>query len=158
MAENAHRHDRQQALLELVRLHPLANQRELVNALRERGFETTQASMSRDIRDLGLVKVGGRYRRLEDLGEQPEGALAGDPVFELVKTFEPVGANLIVLRTATGAANSVAVLLDQQRMPQVVGTLAGDDTVFIAVRSRSDQGRVVSLLNRLVRRERGRAR
>lgn len=149
MPDNLHKHDRQRALMQVLTARPLASQRELVTALRERGFRTTQASMSRDIRELGLVKVAGLYRRVEDLGTDRTSDLHNDPSFALITGFEPVGANLIVVRTATGAANSVGAALDRKRIPQIVGTLAGDDTVFVAVRSRSDQGRVIALLRRV---------
>ncbi|MBK9120592.1 MAG: arginine repressor [Phycisphaerales bacterium] len=148
---------RQAALLELLRERELSNQNEMVALLKKCGFPSTQASISRDVRELGLIKVDGHYI--------PTGALVGPqarpgsdgPANELITNVASAGANLVVVRTAVGAASAVAVDLDRRLTKDVVGTLAGDDTIFVAVRSRSAQGRVVSLLRRMVRPELGAA-
>jgi len=140
---------RQTALLRIVRGQAVANQDDMVHLLKKCDIEATQTSISRDVRELGLVKVGGRYvpaarltlRRAVDPGE---GQLS-----ELITLVEPVGANLIVLRTRIGAASTVAIEIDRVASPDIAGTVAGDDTVFVAVRSRSAQGRAVVLLKRL---------
>lgn len=148
---------RQAAITRLVREQAIANQTQLVAFVRANGFEATQASISRDVRELGLVKLKGRYLPLDGVASQAAEATRS-PYSELVIGFEPIGAHLIVVRTRTGAANSVAVALDQQAMPELAGTIAGDDTIFLAVRSRSDQGRMIAHLrtwtgfNRTVRR------
>ena len=66
---------------------------------------------------------------------------------ELIIATEPIGANLIVVRTASGSANAVAIDLDRRGLSDIAGTVAGDDTIFVAVRSRAAQGRVVAFLN-----------
>ena len=147
----SNRQDRQRSILDLIGQDGVSSQQDIVRGLLDLGFETTQASVSRDIRALGLVKNGGRYvRASEVIGD---GQLTGkaDPVFALVKDIQPVGANLIVIRTAVGAANPVGVALDARQFPSVVGTVAGDDTLFVAVRSRADQSKVLGLLNTLCR-------
>ncbi len=146
MREKQHR---QAALLRLVRRHAVANQKQLVRALRRLGFAATQASVSRDLRDLGLVKVDGVYRALPRLGAGRAAPPAVDPLSRLITAVEPVGATLIVVRTRVGAASTVAVELDRRQCPDIVGTIAGDDTIFVAVRSRSAQGRGAALLRRL---------
>ena len=118
--------------------------------LRE-GFRVTQASVSRDIREMGLVKLAGRYLSAKRaLTKQPDGSRLELEV-GLITGLEPVGANLVVVKTRVGAASSVAVVLDQELGETAAGTIAGDDTVFVAVRSRCDQGQVVARLNAWLR-------
>jgi transcriptional regulator of arginine metabolism len=103
----------------------------------------TQSSVSRDLRDLGVAKVGDRYVLAED---------AAGPVTDLrtvapfVRAVLPAGSNLTVVRTLTGSAQAVALAIDRARWPEVVGTLSGDDTVFIATATARAQR---TLLNRL---------
>jgi len=118
--------------------------------LRE-GFRVTQASVSRDIREMGLVKLAGRYLSAKRaLAKQPDGPRLELEV-GLITGLEPVGANLVVVKTRVGAASSVAVVLDHELGETAAGTIAGDDTVFVAVRSRCDQGQVVARLNAWLR-------
>ncbi len=107
------------------------------------GIETNQSSISRDVRELGLVRVGGRYVPAARLVEAD---IDGPGIYdsELITSLKPVGANLIVIHTHLGAAQVVAVELDRREWPEIVGTIAGDDTVFIAVGSRAAQGRVLA--------------
>ncbi len=136
---------RQEMLLKVLRERRVASQGDFVRILTGMGLDVTQASVSRDLRELGIVKLNGRYAESGAPGVGGVGA-AADPRFELVTATEPVGANLIVIRTQTGCANSVAAALDERDLPEAVGTLAGDDTIFIAVRSRTDQGRLFGKL------------
>jgi transcriptional regulator of arginine metabolism len=124
--------------------------------MRREGVHVTQASVSRDIRELGLVKLSGRYvsaaralagRTRGEADDAPRNVELG-----LITGAEPIGANLIVVKTHVGAASSVALVLDHELGNVVAGTIAGDDTVFVAVRSRSDQGRAVAQLNAWLRR------
>lgn len=135
---------RQATLLRLIEQQTLRSQHEIVDLMRESGFEVTQASISRDARELGLIKFGGRYQSTGGLGGAP--IRKDDPLAGLLTAVDPVGANLIVVRTRIGAASPVAVAIDNERFPDIIGTIAGDDTLFIAVRSRSGQGRVVAAL------------
>ncbi len=144
----AEKRSRQAALRQLIRRHAVSRQEDLVRLLEQRGFHSNQASISRDLRELGLVKLGGRYRPLEDLTRDGAGA-RGVPRNELITDMQPVGANLIVLKTTNGAASTVAVEIDRLQCDDIVGTLAGDDTIFVAVRSRSSQGRALARLARL---------
>jgi len=138
---------RQRKLLRLIRRKPAANQAELVVALHAEGLDATQASVSRDLRELGVVKVSGRYVPADRvLGRAKEAALIQQP--ELITSVEPVGGNLVIVRTEIGAASRVAAQIDARPQSDVAATLAGDDTVFIAVRSRAAQGRVLSRLRR----------
>lgn len=149
MKELARKHKRQQALLRLVAQQRLATQADLVRALKTAGFDATQATVSRDIVELGLVKVardgahaysapqsvagGGGTERLRRFCEDypVEGRLAG---------------NLVVLRSPPGTANAMAIALDTSELGEIVGTVAGDDTVFVAT---STERHARSLLTRL---------
>lgn len=118
---------RQGQILNLIRSKNISTQEELAQALRERGVEATQVTLSRDIREMGLVKTPDGYRAL------PQRERADDlasVVSEFLRDVR-VAQNQIVLRTAPGHASSVAVALDNAGWPEVVGTLAGDDTVLV---------------------------
>jgi transcriptional regulator of arginine metabolism len=124
---------RQKALLSLIRQESLGTQGELVERLCKAGFPCTQVSISRDIRDLGLVKKGGRYAA-------PDSGASSESVFDLssniavfIKSVTPVGDNLVVIKTLSGTAHSVGLLMDNLNWSKIAGTVAGDDTVFIAV-------------------------
>jgi transcriptional regulator of arginine metabolism len=128
------------------------NQDQIISLMRREGFDVTQSSVSRDIRDLGLVKLAGRYVSMDQAMAASNDAVATAPELGLILGFEPVGANLIVIKTHIGAASSVASVLDRELNEIAAGTIAGDDTLFVAVRSRCDQGRVVAQLNAWLRR------
>src|SRR3989442_640654 len=100
---------RQEALLTLVRDQPIANQRQIVDLMHQSGFSATQASISRDIRELGLVKLGGRYVPADGAVAAADTSGIERPIFGLITEFEPVGANLVVIHTSIGAASSVGV-------------------------------------------------
>lgn len=124
----------------------MKNQGEMVALLRESGFEVTQASVSRDIRELGLVKLQGRYVRPEAIQSHHSDQMQKSYNIDLVSSITPIGANLIVLRTQVGAASVVAAQLDRMQLVEIAGTLAGDDTVLVVVPSRSAQGGVLAAL------------
>jgi transcriptional regulator of arginine metabolism len=121
--------DRRDALRRIIRTGTVGRQADLVRLLEREGFEVTQSSVSRDLRDLGVAKVGDRY-------VLPEDATAPVADFSRVVGFVlgvvPAGPNLLVVRTATGTAQSVALAIDRARWAEVVGTISGDDTIFVA--------------------------
>lgn len=127
---------RRQAILRLVTVDRLETQEDLAAALDRIGFRTSQSSVSRDIAALGLVKSGGRYVR-----PSAEAQASEDPARETLRRnlleSRPAGDNLLVLITPPGGANPTAIALERQGWPEVVGTIAGDDTVFVAVRDAS---------------------
>ncbi len=127
---------RQNTLLEIVQQQPYRNQDELRRALARRGFDVTQATLSRDIHELGLVKTSDGYARQE--GEQPADS-ALPPAIRLVREFVlnvKEAQNLLVVRTAPGSAQPVAAALDAEGWSEVVGTVAGDDTLLIISQNR----------------------
>lgn len=138
---------RQRAILALVRRNRLVRQQELVGLLRDRGFAVTQSSVSRDLRDLAVVKTGGRYVAPPLRGGAPD-ELA--EVAHFLRAARPAGAHLTVVLTLQGAAQTVGLALDRAGWAEVVGTVAGDDTVFVATANSHDQTRVLHRLQALV--------
>ncbi len=129
---------RQQAILRLIRQRPVSTQEELAAFLAEQGLEVTQATVSRDIRELRLVKVaeGGGYRYAEPPQAPPADAYGRvrRAFAEFVLTIEYSG-NMIVVKTSPGTANAVAASIDEAGFATVLATLAGDDVVLIIVRT-----------------------
>lgn len=129
--------ERQGAILRLVNERQLSTQSDVVEALRDEGLEAVQATVSRDISQLGLVKVRGDDGRL--IYALP-GAADLDRLSELTASLrrwavslEPTG-NLVVIRTPPGHANALALAFDDVSLPEVAGCIAGDDTIFLAAR------------------------
>ncbi len=131
---------RQRAIRALLARSPVANQAQLVAELRRQGIAATQSSVSRDLRDLGVARVGGRYvPRARPEERDPRVA----EVARLLRSVRPAGPNLTVVQTAVGAAQGVARAFDAAGWPEVVGSLAGDDTVFLATATEQDQERLI---------------
>lgn len=143
----AERRKRHLKILELISTRALHTQEEVAEALAEAGWEVTQSSVSRDIAALRLIKIGGAYRRSVDL--EPEDDPDERRVAEGVLSIDPAGDALIVLHTPPGEANRVAVALDRMAWPEVVGTIAGDDTIFVAVDDGASQRRVLRQIRKL---------
>ena len=145
---------RQRAIRDLVDQRPIRTQQELAAALRERGFRTTQATISRDVAELGLVKAGRegihayalppRLVEAETSGEDRLRKLLEDLPVELREA-----GLLVVVKTLPGSAHAIAAALDRARWPEVAGSIAGDDTVFVACVDRASLQRVKSRLRAL---------
>lgn len=137
---------RRQAILALLKQHRVSRQGELVRLLAQRGFPATQSSVSRDLRDLGVAKVGERY-----LAPQNVGGPAADfgPLAGFIAGWSTAGPHLTVVRTAVGAAQSVAVALDRAGWTELVGTVSGDDTIFVATASARGQQSLLARLNKI---------
>ena len=145
---------RQRAIRDLVEQRPIRTQQELATALRERGFRTTQATISRDVAELGLVKAGRggtqayalppRLREADASGEERVRRLLHDMPVEIREA-----GTMLVLRTLPGSAHPLAAALDRARWPEVVGSIAGDDTVFVAFADRPGLTRVKHRLEQL---------
>ena len=143
---------RQRAIRDLVEQRPIRTQQELAAALRERGFRATQATVSRDVAELGLGKasregraayvIPPRLRDAEISGEDRLRRLLVDVPVEF-----RVADLLLVIKTLPGSAHAVAAALDRTRWPEIVGSIAGDDTVFVAT---SDRSSIRRLRDRLI--------
>lgn len=135
---------RQRAILAIVRNRRVARQAELVRLLRERGIRATQSSVSRDLQQLGITKLDTGYEQLEQ--PDPETDRDAALLAEFVRDVRTAGGNLTVVKTAEGAAQRVAVYLDRSGWSEIVGTVSGDDTIFVATRGGGDQRRLVARL------------
>lgn len=144
------RRQRLRKILELISTHAIRTQEEMAEALAREGWEVTQSSVSRDIAALHLVKVDGAYQR-PVAAHRPRPDPDEQRIAEGVLAFEPAGEALLVLHTPPGEANRVGAALDRLAWPDVLGTIAGDDTIFIAVRNVAGQRRVGRTLRGLAR-------
>jgi transcriptional regulator of arginine metabolism len=126
--------ERHQIILDLIGAMRIGRQDELVRALADRGYTVTQASVSRDLYELGIVKLNGAYaqplRNMDGLGI---GLLS----------VEAAGPNMVVVKTVPGLASATTVRIDAAKLPGIVGTIAGEDTIFIAVESENKQRGVI---------------
>jgi len=132
---------RQSAILEIVDREAMTSQEQLRERLRARGIEATQATLSRDIRDLGLIKrpADGAYRRAGAAvasGVDPE-IECRTAVDDYLRRYDVVD-QLVVLKTDAGQAQSLAVAIDRAGLAEIVGTIAGDDTILVICRSAPD--------------------
>ena len=139
---------RQRAIADLIRSNALSSQEELADRLGALGFAVTQATISRDLEQIGAVKVRRMgqltYALAEAARNAPSPRLAA--VFrDWVRSVEPAG-NLVVIKTPPGSAHLVGVVLDQSVLPEIVGTICGDDTIFIACRAAAEAEALASKL------------
>ena len=138
---------RQRAIRDLVDQRLIRTQQELAAALRERGFRTTQATISRDVAELGLIKVGRQGTQAYGLPPRLiEAETSGEDRLRTLLVDLPVEIRdaglLVILKTLPGSAHAIAAALDRARWPEVAGSIAGDDTVFIACPDRASLQRV----------------
>lgn len=144
-----HSEARRDTLKRLLRQTTVRRQADLVRLLRREGFDVTQSSISRDLRELGVAKLGDHYVIPE------EGAVAAPPadpfaaLAGFVKAILTAGPSLTVIKTPPGAAQSVAFAIDAASWPEVVGTLSGDDTLFVATAGAAEQRALVNRLRSL---------
>src|SRR5687768_16996589 len=116
--------ERQQKILSLIRAKPIGTQEDLRALLERTGVPATQSSVSRDLEELGVVKHHGHYTLPQTNGTAVRGLLS----------LDQAGDTLVIARTIPGLASAVAVEIDAAAIPEIVGTIAGEDTIFIAVR------------------------
>ena len=149
MLTDQHQNERRSAILRIIRGAAVRNQDELVRLLLREGHEATQSSISRDLRDLGVLKASGRY--LPPLGGEPHANSEFDTLRPFVHSIATAGVSLIVIKTNVAAAQNVASAIDKAAWPEVVGTLSGDDTIFLATDPGHAQQAVVARLHSLFR-------
>jgi transcriptional regulator of arginine metabolism len=137
-----HQSLRRNAIARLLRDAVVRKQEDLVRLLKKEGHDVTQSSVSRDLRDLGVLKASGRYVM------PPEEETRGDfsTLTQFFRGIRPAGASITVVKTTIGAAQSVAVAIDKAAWPEVVGTISGDDTIFIATRDAQAQSELIRRL------------
>lgn len=140
------RRKRHLKILELISTRAIRTQEELADALTADGWQVTQSSVSRDISALRLAKVNGTYRRAPNVaGRDPDEVR----IAEGVLAAEAAGDALVVLHTPPGEANRVGIALDRLAWPEIIGTIAGDDTIFLAVQHVTAQRQVLRRLKLL---------
>ena len=136
------RNGRQDAIREIVRNKNVRTQRMLVDELKTFGFDCTQATVSRDIADMGLRKLPeGVYVLAEDLHLQ---RMVSELVVEVVRT-----GNLVLVKAQPGTASGIAAAIDAAELPAVLGSLAGNDTILVVARSDEDGERFETLISKL---------
>jgi transcriptional regulator of arginine metabolism len=141
--------ERRQVIVRILRDGHVRRQEDLARLLKTEGFEVTQSSVSRDLRDLGVLKASGRYVLPPDEVSRANGDFA--MLGQFVRGLKRAGPSLTVVRTTIGAAQSVAVAIDRAEWPEVAGTLSGDDTIFIATANTRAQDALVARLQALFR-------
>ena len=144
----AYRHGQ---ILNLIRSQPIRTQEEMAGALQRLGIKVTQVTLSRDIRELGLVKGPQGYREPERVTASTEEEQSLKRTLEEFVRDVKTAQNLVIIRTAAGNAQPVAAALDRQAWPEILGTVAGDDTVFAATPDARQAARAKEKLLALLR-------
>ena len=145
---NGNHQSRREAIRQLLSQGPAETQGSLVAALESQGFTATQSSVSRDLRELGAIKTANGYElpAVTSDGEEQLAAVSG-----LLREIQPAGPNLLVIHTGIGAAQRVALALDRSHWPGMVGTIAGDDTIFVATESAAAQKNLITRIEHAAR-------
>ena len=141
--------ERRQAIVRILRDGHVRRQEDLARLLKTAGYEVTQSSVSRDLRDLGVLKASGRYQLPPDEVSRANGDFA--MLAQFVRGLRRAGPSLTVVRTTIGAAQSVAVAIDRAEWPEVAGTISGDDTIFIATAHAGAQDALLARLQAIFR-------
>ena len=138
---------RHNEILELIKSREIGTQEELLDLLKKKGYDVTQATISRDIRELNLTKVNNGSRQKYAVIVKDE-EFSDKYVRVLKEGFVSMlsSGNLIVLKTVVGMAMAVATAIDALEMPEIIGCIAGDDTIFIAV---SENNSTMDVMNKL---------
>lgn len=140
---------RQQAILDLISTHELDTQEELVAMLVDCGYNVTQATVSRDIKQLGLVKVAGKSKKYRYIQvNYKENGLKSkyDNIFRESVLSIQSAENIIVIKTVSGAANSACAFIDHMMIPELLGSIAGDDTIFCVADSVQSARKIIDIL------------
>ena len=141
---------RREAIARILQEGQAPTQQAVVRALRDAGFDATQSSVSRDFQVLGVRKTARGYQLPATV--QGEDDALGDAA-GYIRTVRGAGPNLVVIRTAIGAAQRVALAVDRADWPEIIGTVSGDDTLFVATASQTHTRNVIRRLEQLSRRE-----
>jgi transcriptional regulator of arginine metabolism len=141
---------RHKAILELLYHGPVTSQEELQKLLHRRGLDAGQATLSRDIRELGLVKSAGGYSLPgREVAAEADLPSVGRLVREFVTSVR-AAENLLVTKTSIGSAQPVAAALDEENWPEAIGTIAGDDTILIVCQDKRAAGRLAGRIQEML--------
>ncbi len=149
MHADRHQTDRRNTILRYLRAGAVRRQSDLVSLLKKDGFDVTQSSISRDMRELGVHKAQGRYLPPDEEAAPVQGNFTA--ISRFVRDIKTAGPSITVVRTSVGAAGSVAVAIDRANWPEIVGCIQGDDTIFIATQDGDAQASLLSRLNSVFR-------
>ena len=145
--------NRHAKIIELIGKYQVETQEELAAYLNQEGFKVTQATVSRDIRDLKLTKIPSEDGRQRYTVHQKAGTTMNDKYIRVLKdgfASMDMAQNILVIRTVSGMAMAVATAIDSLQFPEVVGTIAGDDTIMCAIRTTEDTVKVMDKINKMV--------
>lgn len=149
------KNDRQEMLIKLIKENEISTQDELTTLMKDNGFNVTQATCSRDIKDLGIIKVtlpnnGTKYAVPEKTGSVAPGRLLAVFTNSLISCRNAV--NLVIIKTLPGMAQAAASALDSLHFQQIIGSIAGDDTVFCACGNEEDALALVQIIDDMMKR------
>ena len=136
-------------ILEIIAEYPVETQDEIISRLKDAGYKATQATISRDIKDLRLVKTlgsDGKYRYTSDTSRSADLRSNFEQLFSGSVISIDAAKNFVVIKTLSGMANAVCAAMDSTENSAIVGTIAGDDTIFVACRSDEDAGELTETL------------
>ena len=150
------RYSRQDKILEIISENEIETQDALAEKLAESGFSVTQATISRDIRELKLTKIATNDGRQKYALMQPQGAGMNEKYLRVLKdgfVSMDMAQNILVIKTVSGMAMAVAAAIDAMHWSEVAGCIAGDDTIMCAIRSAEDTLRVMDKIGRIAGRQ-----
>ena len=145
--------NRHEKIIEIIGQREVETQEELAKALREAGYDVTQATVSRDIRALKLTKVQTGAGRQKYVAMRPHDAHLSDKYIRVLRdgyVSMDQAQNILVMKTVSGMAMAVAAALDALHLPQIVGCIAGDDTIMAAIRTKEDAADVMARLREML--------
>lgn len=148
------KYSRHAKILEIIEKYEIETQEELAEYLKRNGFNVTQATVSRDIKELRLIKVLTKNGRYKYAAIKQQESVISDRLIKIFKdsvlSIDHSG-NIIVLKTLSGAANAAAEALDVLDLKDIVGTIAGDNTIFILVKEDNDKDEIMDQFKKLMR-------
>ncbi len=146
--------NRHQKIIELIERYEIGTQEELADRLREEGYQVTQATVSRDIRELKLSKLPNENGRQKYVTLKQDEAQLGDRYIRVLKegfVSMDTAKNLLVMKTVSGMAMAVAAAIDALNLEEIVGCIAGDNTIMMAMHSEKDAGIVMDKISKMIR-------
>lgn len=144
---------RQEKIIELIGRYEIETQEELADRLKEEGYQVTQATVSRDIRELKLSKIAGMDGRQKYVVYEREGPRMENKYIRVLRegyVSMDMAQNILVIKTVSGMAMAVAAAIDAMKMHEIVGCIAGDDTIMTAIRSVEDTVLVMEKLEKMI--------
>lgn len=148
------KHERHEVVVELINKYEIETQEELLAYLRKEGYDVTQATVSRDIRQLNLSKVAAGNGRQKYVILKKDDTSLGDKYIRVLRdgfVSMNMAQNILVIKTVQGMAMAVAAALDAMKFPEIVGCIAGDDTIFAAIKSVDDTKTVIGRLEEILK-------